>query len=84
MKTLQNFLSRYKNIKAPERTKQKVFIDAVKKYIDTTLEPNDFVIHRDAISVRAPSIVRSEIQLHEQQILKYMEEHLGEKFSSIR
>ncbi len=84
MKTLQNFLNRYKNIKAPERTKQKVFIDAVKKYVDVTLNKTDFKIHKDSISLRAPSVIRSEIKFKENDILKYLEENLGEKFVSIR
>lgn len=83
MKTLGNLLDRYKNIKAPERTKQKVFIDAVQKYVDVTLEKTDFVIRKDSISVTAPSVIRSEIKFHEGEILKYMEEHLGERFVSI-
>jgi len=83
MKTLANLLDRYKNIKAPQRTKQKIFIDAVKKYIDITLDKNDFVIRQDSISVVAQSVIRSEIKFHEDEILKYMEENLGEKFISI-
>ena len=84
MKILQDFLSRYKNIKAPERTKQKVFIDAVGKYIDVTLNKNDFKIYKDFVSLQAPSVIRSEIKLHEVEILKYLQDHLGEKFVYIK
>ncbi len=83
MKALDNLLSRYKNIKAPNRTKQKVFIDAVKKYIDVNLNKNDFIIYRDSISMNTASVIRSEIKFYEKEILNYLEEHLGEKFTSI-
>lgn len=84
MKILQDFLGRYKNIKAPERTKQKVFIDATRKYTDITLNKTDFKIYNDFISLQAPSVIRSEIKLHEVEVLKYLRDHLGEKFVSIK
>ena len=83
MKVLEDFLKRYKNIKAPNRTKQKVFIDAVYKYIDIKLDNDDFKINRDTISLKTESIIRSEIKLHEKVILNYINEHLGEDFVSI-
>ncbi len=84
MRIVQNFLSRYQNIKAPERTKQKVFIDAVKKYTEVTLNKGEFKIYKDSISLNTASVVRSEIKLYEKEILNYLKESLGEAFVSIR
>lgn len=81
MKTLGDLLSRYKNLKTPNGTLRKVFIESVEKILDITLKEKDIKIQKTIISVNAPSVIKNEIRLNQKEIITEIHNELGENQS---
>lgn len=79
MKTLQNLLERYAHIQAPNATIKKAFIKAVDESVDFLLDKKDIEIHKKTAHVKAPSVVKTEIRLNQQEILNKVSDEVGDK-----
>lgn len=79
MKTLQNLLERYAHIQAPDTTIKKAFIKAVEEIVDFSLTKKDIKINNKTVHVNAPSVVKNEIRLYQQDIMKKISEEIGDK-----
>ena len=76
MKTLSNLLARYAHIQAPNATLKKAFIKAVEDVIEVTLTSQDLDISKKTVRIKAPSVVKNEIRINQQEILKNVSEEL--------
>ena len=79
MKLLNGLLSRYKNIKAPKRALRDAFISAVFQEIGVEIEKKQVNIQGKNVRLDAPSVVKNEIRLHQQSILKKVGAEVGNK-----
>lgn len=79
MKTLTNLLEKYKNIQAPNATVKKTFITVVEEMLDIELEPSQIKVTNKTIVLSTPSVVKSEIRLHQKDILDKLTTELGTK-----
>ncbi len=69
MNPLQNFLSKYKNIKLPHKTIKKSVIKAIVSTIHIHIQEEEITIQKNNIKIKAPSVVKQEIKLHKKEIL---------------
>ena len=69
MNPLQNFLSKYKNIKLPHKTIKKAVIQSVFYITHIHIQEKEIEIHKNIIKIKAPSVIKQEIQLHKKEIL---------------
>jgi hypothetical protein len=77
---LGNLLSRYKNIfKPPQASVEKEFIVAVETVCGIKLLPHqvEYRVASKTISIKAPSLLRSELLLHRGDVLKEVENRIG-------
>jgi len=79
MKILNNLLSKYTQIQAPDATLKKSFVAAVEKCIGVVVETKNVQIAGTVVRVHAPSVVKSEIRLHQSDILTMVASDVGNK-----
>lgn len=76
MKSLVAFLGRFRNLEAPERTVKTAAIKAVRSVLGVGLTEKNVEIARAVIIFHVPSTLKSEIKLHEQDVLKVIQHEL--------
>lgn len=79
MKILSDLLSRYAHIQTPHATVKKVFIQKVEECIDIQLTPEQVVVKGTTVWLQAPSVIKSAVRMHQQDILNSVSEELGNK-----
>jgi hypothetical protein len=77
MRNLTAFLSKYTQIKAPERTIKIAFTNAVRAVVGADVSPKDLVVKKKTVTVNVPATLKHEIRLHQQDILKHVEMEVG-------
>ncbi len=69
MKGIQSLLSKYKKIKAPEKSRKDIFIKTVLTNTGIELNHNEFKINKNTIHLKCHSVIREEILQNKQNIL---------------
>ncbi|HEX9608960.1 MAG TPA: hypothetical protein VGA06_01975 [Candidatus Paceibacterota bacterium] len=70
MEPLSAFFNKFKNFEPPERSIKRATQASIEKEIGVTISLEQIQVARDAVVVHAPSVVKSEIKLHEKEILE--------------
>ena len=78
MKLLSGLLARYKNIKAPQRALREAFISAVFQEIGVEIKDEQVNVQGKNVRLTVPSVVKSEIRLNQQAILKRVGVEVGD------
>lgn len=78
MKLLSGLLARYKNIKAPQKALREAFIAAVYQEIGIELAEEQVNVQGKNVRLTVPSVVKSEIRMNQQAILKRVGEEVGD------
>ncbi len=70
MKSLTSLLARYTHIQAPDATLKRAFIKAVENILEVSLDEKDITISKNTVFIHAPSVIKHEIRVNQQEILK--------------
>ena len=81
MKTLAGLLSRYKNIKAPQRVLREAFIAAVYQETGIEIAAAQVEVLGKNVRLNVPSVVKSEIHMNQQNILKRVGESVSDEYA---
>lgn len=80
MKRLGDYFERYKNrFKAPQASVEKECIEVIREVSGFVLTTNQvaYTVSTRTVSLRVPSIIKSELRFHQQAILQGLENRLG-------
>ncbi|MDP2649984.1 MAG: hypothetical protein Q8P16_00265 [bacterium] len=80
MRTLSGFLHRYLHIKPPEKTVRNAFVKAVYAVTGIELPREQCVVRQKSVTINAPSAIKHEIRLHQQEILEHIGEATGDPY----
>ena len=84
MKTVGDLFEKYRtHFKAPQATVEKACAKAIKEVsgFEVSADKITYTVSTHTISLRVPSILKSELRFHHEQILKQLQEQLGENGS---
>jgi len=79
MKIVSNLMQRYAHIQAPERTLKKAFVKAVSDCTEISINIEDIRVSGKTIKLNTSSVIKSEIRLNQQDILKHITAEVGDK-----
>ncbi len=81
MKTLQGLLARYAHIKAPEGSVRDAFVAAVDTTLGIEIPPEQVRVKNKTATLSVPSVIKHEIHIHKEEILKKVSEDLGDAYA---
>lgn len=70
MEPLSAFFNKFRKLVPPERNIKEATLVAIKKEIGVTIASKQVRVTRDTVVIRAPSVIKSEIKLHEEELLE--------------
>lgn len=77
MEQIQALLKRYAHIQAPEKTIREAVIAVVREVVGISLGSEDVDVKKKTIRIHAPSVLKNEIRLHQQDILECLKKELN-------
>jgi len=83
MKLLHSFLSRYSHITPPEKTQKESIVVIIDKITGISLKPNQIVLQKQVLQLKTPSVVKSEIRLHQKEILEKIKQETNTSYKTI-
>lgn len=84
MFNIGNFLERFKNITPPDKFVKDVFIYVVKDAVNIEIEKDDLDVRNGTIFISIDPIIKSEIFLKKNEIMKNLTKKLKEYKKTIR
>ncbi len=80
MRLVSGFLQRYTNLKAPERVVREAFITAVRDVLEIDIPEDQVHIRNKTVRLSTSSTIKSEIHLHQSDILERVQKDLGDPY----
>lgn len=77
MKLLSGLLTRYQHIKPPQKALREAFIAAVYQEAGIELTDDQVDVQGKNVRLKAPSVIKNEVRLHQQAILKRVADEVG-------
>ena len=79
MKTINSFLNRFKQIKAPDESVRKTFAQIILKRYGIEVPVSKIKVQNSALYYNAPSVLKQDIKLNEKEILAKLNQKTGSK-----
>jgi len=76
VRPLSSFFAKFDTLTPPRRVIRRAVIEVVEEAVGITLEETHIEVTRDAVFLRTPSIVKSEVLLHAQEVLSALHKRL--------
>ena len=81
MKPIGDLFAKYKlTIKAPQGTVEKAFVESVKAVLGFDIDQDKvtYVVATKTVNLRLPALVKSEINLRKDEVVRHLNSSLGE------